>query len=224
MNIRNHIDLRPTRWSIRAAGAQGRAARAERPRHLVLLAVSVLALGTGCEIRQAMYDQPKVKPLQRSEFFADQRASRPIPEGTVAVGQLREDAHLYDGVENGNPAESFPFPVTSEVLARGQERYNIFCMPCHDMSGAGTGMIVQRGFKKPVSFHDPRLRASPPGYFYGAIKNGFGQMPSYADQIPVKDRWAIIAYIRALQLSQNATLDDVPAEERARLETAKAGH
>ncbi|HMP75974.1 MAG TPA: cytochrome c [Kiritimatiellia bacterium] len=224
MNIRNHISIRSTWWSVRSAGAQGRAARAERPRHLVLLAISALALGTGCEIRQAMYDQPKVKPLQRSEFFADQRASRPIPEGTVAVGQLREDAHLYDGVENGNPAESFPFPVTREVLARGQERYNIFCSPCHDMSGAGTGMVVQRGFKQPVSFHEQRLRDATPGYFYGAIKNGFGQMPNYADQIPVKDRWAIIAYIRALQLSQNATLDDVPAEERARLETAKADH
>lgn len=194
-------------------------------RYLTTIALIGAAFwGSGCEIRKAMYDQPKLKPLQRSEFFSDQRASRPLIEGTVAQGQLREDAHLYDGTEHGKPAESFPFPVTREVLLRGQERYNIFCSPCHDRAGTGNGMVVQRGFKKPVSYHDPRLRASPPGYFYAAIKNGFGQMPSYADQIPVQDRWAIIAYIRALQLSQNATLEDVPAEERAALETARAGH
>ncbi len=180
--------------------------------------------GTGCELRQAMYDQPKYRPLQRSEFFSDQRASRPLPEGTVARGLLKDDEHLYDGMENGAMAQTFPFPVTSEVLARGQERFNIFCAPCHDMAGSGNGMVVQRGYKKPASFHEQRLRDSAPGYFYGAIKNGFGQMPNYADQIPVRDRWAIVAYIRALQLSRNATIDDVPPEERAALETAKAGH
>lgn len=185
---------------------------------------TALAGGSGCELRKAMYDQPKYKPLQKSEFFSDQRASRPIPEGTVARGLLKDDALLYDGMENGAMAERFPFPITREVLARGQERYNIFCLPCHDMSGSGNGMVVQRGYKKPVSFHDPRLRNSPPGYFYNAIKNGFGQMPNYADQIPVNDRWAIIAYIRALQLSRNATIDDVPPEEREKLKTAKAGH
>ncbi|MCS6772001.1 MAG: cytochrome c [Kiritimatiellae bacterium] len=187
-----------------------------------ILIVGALAT-TGCELRQAMYDQPKYRPLQRSEFFSDQRASRPIPEGTVAIGLLKDDEHLHDGVVDGKPAETFPFPVTREVLARGQERYNIFCMPCHDMSGSGNGMVVQRGFKRPASFHEQRLRDSPPGYFYSAIKNGFGQMPNYADQIPVRDRWAIVAYIRALQLSRNATIEDVPPEHRAALEAARVG-
>ncbi len=182
-----------------------------------------LALGgTGCELRQAMYNQPKYEPLQTSEFFSDGRGSRPLVEGTVARGQLREDAHLHDGLVGGQPAETFPYPVTREALLRGQERFNIFCSPCHDRSGAGNGMVVQRGFKKPVSFHDPRLRASPPGYFYGAIKNGFGQMPSYADQIPARDRWAIAAYVRALQLSQNAALGNAPEEKRAALQAAQA--
>lgn len=190
-------------------------------RHAISIGLLALVLGgTGCEIRKAMYDQPKLRPLQKSEFFSDHRASRPLIEGTVPRGHLREDAHLYDGVVNGQPAESFPFPVTREVLLRGQERFNIFCSTCHDRSGSGNGMIVQRGFKKPVSFHDPRLRASAPGYFYGAMKNGFGQMPSYADQIPVNDRWAIAAYIRALQLSQNATIGDVPEAERVALQSA----
>lgn len=179
-------------------------------------------MGSGCEIRKAMYDQPKYRPLQHSDFFSDGRASRPLIEGTVARGQLNDDEFLYDGVENGKQVESFPFPVTREVLLRGQERFNIYCSPCHDRSGSGNGMVVQRGFKKPTSYHDPRLRSSPPGYFYTVIKNGFGQMPSYADQIPVADRWAIIAYIRALQLSQNATLEDVPEAERSQLETAQA--
>ncbi|MCO5044009.1 MAG: cytochrome c [Verrucomicrobia bacterium] len=177
--------------------------------------------GSGCELRKAMYDQPKLRPLQKSEFFSDERASRTLIEGTVARNQLHEDDHLYNGLVNGEHATTFPFPITREVLLRGQERFNIYCSPCHDRAGMGNGMIVQRGFKHPVSFHDPRLQSSPPGYFYNAIKNGFGQMPSYADQIHVNDRWAIIAYIRALQLSQNATLDDVPESERSSLDTAQ---
>lgn len=173
--------------------------------------------GAGCELRQAMYDQPKVKPLAKSEFFADGRGARPLVEGTVARGHLNDDEHLFTGKVNGELATTFPEPVTREVLARGQERYNIFCAPCHDLAGTGTGMIVQRGFKKPVSFHDPRLVASTPGYYFQNITVGFGQMPSYADQIPVKDRWAIVAYIRALQRSRMATMDDVPVEEREKL-------
>ncbi len=173
--------------------------------------------GTGCEIRQAMYDQPKYRPLQYSEFFGDDRSSRPTIPGTVAQGLLNADAHLMLGEVDGKPAELFPEPVTMDMLQRGRERFNIFCSPCHDRAGTGNGMVVQRGFKKPVSFHDPRLRASPVGYFYGNITKGFGQMPSYAAQIPVRDRWAIVAYIRALQLSQQATLDDVPGVERTRL-------
>lgn len=177
--------------------------------------------GTGCEIRKAMYDQPKYKPLQQSDFFGDDRSSRPFVEGTVAQGHLNDDPHLVLGEVDGKPAEVFPEPVTLEMLRRGHERYNIFCAPCHDRAGTGNGMVVQRGFKKPVSFHDPRLRASPVGYFYGNITKGFGQMPSYAAQIPVRDRWAIVAYIRALQYSYQANVEDVPEVERARL-TASA--
>ena len=188
-------------------------------RNLMAIGTGLLLLaGTGCEIRQAMYDQPKHhKPLQYSEFFGDDRASRPRVPGTVAQDHLNDDEHLYLGVVAGQPAETLPEPVTLETLRRGRERFDIFCSPCHDRAGTGNGMVVQRGFKKPVSFHDPRLRASPVGYFFGNITKGFGQMPSYADQIPVRDRWAIVAYIRALQLSQQATLADVPEAERARL-------
>ena len=187
-------------------------------RTCMTIGMGLLVLGsTGCEIRKAMYDQPKYRPLQKSEFFSDARASRALVEGTVARGHLNEDAHLHTGKIGDQLAGTFPFPVTREVLVRGQERFNIFCAPCHDRAGTGNGMVVQRGFKKPVSFHDPRLRASSVGYFYGNITKGFGQMPSYAAQIPVKDRWAIVAYIRALQYSYQATLDDVPEAERARL-------
>lgn len=185
---------------------------------------ALLLLGsTGCEIRKAMYDQPKYRTLQQSDFFGDDRASRPLIEGTVAQGHLNEDTHLIQGVDNGQPAETFPEPVTLEMLRRGHERFNIFCAPCHDRAGTGNGMVVQRGFKKPVSFHDPRLVASPVGYFYGNITKGFGSMPSYAAQIPVADRWAIVAYIRALQFSRKASLNDVPEAERARL-TATTAH
>lgn len=180
--------------------------------------MGLLVLGsTGCEIRKAMYDQPKYQTHQQSDFFGDDRIGRPRVAGTVAQGHLNEDTHLMLGEVNGQPVETFPEAVTLDMIRRGHERYNIFCAPCHDRAGTGNGMVVQRGFKKPVSFHDPRLRASPVGYFYGNITKGFGQMPSYAAQIPVKDRWAIVAYIRALQYSYQATLDDVPEAERARL-------
>lgn len=178
-----------------------------------------LMLSTGCELRQAMYNQPKLKPLQSSEFFENGMASRPLVDGTVARGLLNDDAHLYDGLVDGKPAKTFPFPITQEVVKRGQERFNIFCSPCHDQAGTGNGMIVQRGFKQPPSYHIQRLRESDPGYFYNVIKNGFGVMQGYAPQVPVKDRWAIVAYIKALQLSQNATIDDVPESMRADLTT-----
>lgn len=187
------------------------------------IGMALLALGSmGCEIRKAMYDQPKYRPLAYSPFFGDDRASRPLIEGTVARGHLNDDLHWYTGKAGDQPVDTMPYPVTRELLVRGQERFDIFCSPCHDRAGTGNGMVVQRGFKKPVSFHDPRLRASPVGYFFNNITAGFGQMPSYAGQIPVDDRWAIVAYIRALQLSQHATLDDVPEAERASLQAAAA--
>jgi len=185
---------------------------------LAPLAVAALLATGGCELRQAMYNQPKLSPLQSSEFFENGMASRPVIEGTVARGQLQDDPHLYEGKVDGTMVDSFPFEVTVEVMKRGQQRFNIYCAPCHDQAGTGNGMIVQRGFKRPPSFHDQRLVDAPEGYYYHVIKNGFGVMSDYAAQIPVKDRWAIIAYIRALQYGQRASLDDVPEAVRAELQ------
>jgi hypothetical protein len=164
-----------------------------------------------------MHDQPKYEALEASTFFPDGRASRPLVPGTVARGQLREDTHLYEGKIAGKPAETFPFPIDLKTLERGQQRYNIYCSPCHDRVGNGDGMVVRRGFRRPPSYHIERLRQSPPGYLYDVITNGFGAMQDYAAQIPVRDRWAIVAYVRALQLSQNARLNDVPETERQNL-------
>jgi hypothetical protein len=171
--------------------------------------------------QQKMADQPRYKPLAKSDFFDDARASRPLVEGTVARGYLQADEYFYTGKTNGKPVDRFPFPVTKNTLLRGQDRYNIFCSPCHDRVGAGQGMIVRRGYRPPPSFHIDRLRAAPVGYFFDVISHGFGAMPDYAEQIPPGDRWAIVAYIRTLQLSQNASLADVPAQERSALETKK---
>ena len=175
-------------------------------------------LAAGC--RQDMHDQPKFKPYAKSDFFADQRASRPLVDGTIARGHLREDAVLYTGKAAGKPADAFPFPVTADVMARGRERFDIFCSPCHGRTGAGDGMIVQRGYRKPPTFHQDRLRQAAPGYTYDVITNGFGAMPDYAQQIPVRDRWAIVAYITALQRSQHAAADRLPARARAALDAA----
>ena len=172
----------------------------------------------GC--RQDMHDQPKYKPYAKSDFFADQRSARPLLDGTIARGHLRDDTALYTGKADGKPVDTFPFAVSAAVMARGQERFDIFCSPCHGRTGAGDGMIVQRGYRKPPTFHQDRLRQAAPGYTFDVITNGFGAMPDYAQQIPVRDRWAIVAYIKALQRSQHATLDAVPAEARAALESA----
>jgi len=159
-----------------------------------------------------MQDQPRVNPLAKSSFFSDQRSARPPVEGTVARGQLHEDTYLYTGKINGALGDAMPFPVTREVLERGRERFNIFCAPCHSRVGDGEGFIPSRGFaRKPPSFHLDRLQKQPVGYFYDVITNGFGIMPDYAAQIPVRDRWSIVAYVRALQLSQHASGADVPS-------------
>lgn len=168
-----------------------------------------------------MHDQPKVKPLRASAFFADGRASRPLPEGTVARGQLDDDGPFFTGKANGAYVRTSPVALTRPLLERGRERYDIYCSPCHDRVGNGGGMIVQRGFRRPPSLHEERLRQAALGYFFEIIGNGFRVMPSYAQQVPVADRWAIATYVRALQLSQTATLADVPAAERARLEQGK---
>lgn len=175
---------------------------------LVALGLAMITLA-GC--RQDMHNQPKFKPLRESDFYADKRSARPIIEGTVARNQLDEDSYYYTGKIGNKYATEFPFPVTEQVLRRGQARFNIYCSPCHSEIGDGNGMIVARGFKKPPSYHTDRLRNAPVGHFFDVITNGFGAMGDYSAQVSVQDRWAIIAYIRALQLSQNATRADVPA-------------
>ncbi|HXM68396.1 MAG TPA: cytochrome c [Candidatus Acidoferrum sp.] len=172
--------------------------------------LSTVALFSAC--RLDMQVQPKQNPLSRSDFFSDQRSERPPVEGTVARGQLREDTYFYTGRAGSSPGDYMPFPVTKEVLERGRERYNIYCAPCHSRTGDGNGFIPSRGFsRKPPSYHIERLQKAPLGYFYDVMTNGFGIMPDYASQIIPADRWKVVAYIRALQLSQNATKADVPA-------------
>lgn len=168
--------------------------------------------------RQDMHNAPRYEPLEASTFFADGRGSRTLVANTVARGTLREDTHLYQGKIDGQLAGVFPMPVTAEVMARGRERFNVFCSPCHGRTGQGNGIVVQRGFRAPPSYHEERLRNAPVGYFFDVMTNGFGAMSDYAAQVPVADRWAIASYIRALQLSQRATIDEVPAERRADLD------
>ena len=188
-------------------------------RRFALVVVGTVALA-GC--RQDMHDAPRYNPLRPSVFFANGSSTRPLLANTVARGQLREDRHLYEGIVDGKPAETFPFPITEEVMRRGQERFNVFCSPCHGRTGEGNGMIVQRGFRQPPSYHEDRLRNAPVGYFFDVMTHGFGAMQDYASQLPVADRWAVAAYIRALQVSQRATVDDVPADHRADLDRPAA--
>ena len=180
--------------------------------------VTVLALLASVACRQDMHDQPKYIPLRPSEFFTDGRSARPLPEGTVARGHLNDDVLFYTGKgPDGKPVDTFPFPVTKEVILRGQQRFNIYCTPCHDRTGSGNGMIVRRGYRRPPTYHSDRLRQVPNGYIYDVITNGFGAMPDYAAQIQPRDRWAIVSYVRALQLSQQASINDVPAAARGQL-------
>ncbi len=195
-------------------GAGRWTAQSPPPARTVLLAALVLA--AAC--RQEMYNQPRYKPLGKSDFFADGRNARPPVEGTVARGMLRADTRLYAGKEGNTLVGVFPLPVTRALLDRGRQRYEIFCAPCHDRTGGGNGMVVQRGYRPPPSFHIDRLRQRPVGHFFDVITNGVGAMPDYASQIPPEDRWAIVAYVRALQLSQGAPLSLVPPEKRAELD------
>ena len=175
------------------------------------LMLPILVLLLACE--QKMARQPRYEPLEESVFFEDGQSARHLPPGTVARGALGSDTHLNRGLIEGAPAEVFPFPITLAVLERGQERYNVYCAPCHSRTGNGDGMIVRRGFTRPSSFHNERLRVAPPGYIFTVITNGFGAMPGYRYQVSVEDRWAIIGYIQALQLSQNAPQALVPPEK-----------
>jgi mono/diheme cytochrome c family protein len=180
-----------------------------------MLAVGVmvsLACFSGCSLKQDMAYQPKNRPLSPSDFFTDGRSERPLLENTVARGAVNDD-----GLIIAKESNAFPLPVTAELMERGENRYKIFCTPCHGLQGDGNGMVAMRGMKHPPSYHEDRLRQSPNGYFYDVITNGFGQMYNYSAQIPPRDRWAIVAYVRALQLSRNARAADLPADLRDKL-------
>ena len=180
---------------------------------MLLAAVSTLAFAAGC--RQDMQDQPRMFPQRGTTFYTDGRSARPQVEGTVARGQLHEDTYFYSGLVNGKEGDMMPFPVTMDVLERGQEKFNIYCSACHSRVGNGQGMIVERGYKPAGNFHDTRLVAAPLGHFFNVMTNGYGAMPDYAAQMSPAERWAVAAYIRALQLSQDAKPTDAAAGAHA---------
>jgi Cytochrome C oxidase, cbb3-type, subunit III len=182
------------------------------------LGALVLSVAALAACRQDMHDQPKYIPLRPSSFFLDGRSARPLPENTIARGHLNEDTAYYTGRDAaGKLVTEFPFPVTREILLRGQNRFNVYCTPCHDQTGSGNGMVTQRGFRHPPSYHIERLVQAPVGHFFDVMTNGLGAMQDYSAQVEPADRWAIAAYIRALQLSQQATIADVPAAARGQL-------
>jgi mono/diheme cytochrome c family protein len=178
--------------------------------------ILLMACLSGCV--QKMAEQPSYRPLQATTFFDDGRSARPQVPGTIARGQLELDDHYYRGRVDGQLATTIPLPITPELLMRGQQRFNIYCSPCHDRAGTGNGMIVQRGYHQPPSYHIPRLREAPVGHLFDVATNGYRLMPDYSAQVSVADRWAIVAYIRALQFSQYAPLDTIPREQREQLE------
>ena len=184
-----------------------------------LLLVMLIA-AAGC--RQKMADQPRYDPLEASGFFADGMSARPRVAGTVARGEMTSDPFFDSGKRNGQIADGFPMPVTIELVNRGHERYDIFCAQCHGRVGDGNGMIPSRGYRRPPSFHTETIRNRTTGHYFDVMTNGFGAMPPYRNQVSPQDRWAIVAYIRALQLSQNATVADVPPADRAHLDAPAA--
>ncbi len=185
-----------------------------------ILPVCAAALLTSC--RRDMQDTPRAKTFSEARFFDDRMSARPLPTGTVSQEHGNYDELLETGKIGERVSEVFPFEITAAVLNRGRERFNIFCAPCHSRTGNGDGMVVRRGFRRPPSYHIERLRNAPVGHFFDVMTNGYGSMYSYADRVPVRDRWAIAAYIRALQLSQAATIEDVPADKRAELKSGGA--
>ena len=172
-----------------------------------LAAAAGAMLAAGC--RQDMHNQPKFYPQRGTDFYADGRSVRPQVENTVARNQMHENAYFYTGFVNGKEGDGLPFPVTLTVMHRGQQSFNVYCTPCHSREGNGAGMIVQRGYAGAGNFHTARLEAAPLGHFFNVISNGYGAMPDYSAQLNPADRWAVVAYIRALQLSQKATAADI---------------
>lgn len=194
--------------------AEGRSSALRSGRWAFCLLLSALCF-LGC--RQKMSVQPKYDPLEPSDFFADGMSARPRIPGTVARGEVNLTGFYATGKINGQDGDGFPMPITMDVMNRGQERFNIYCSECHGRLGDGNGMVPSRGYRHPPSYHTDTLRMAKTGHFFDVITNGFGAMPSYADQVPVPDRWAIIAYIRALQISEHATVNDVPPNMRSSL-------
>lgn len=184
----------------------------------LLLMLCAVVLAAGCN---NMSDQPRVDAQEQSELFDDAMGARPLVEGAVPRGHLEEDDAYYRGVVDGLFVQHNPAELTPPLLWRGRERFDIYCSPCHGRVGDGQGMIVQRGFPAPPSFHDPRLRQAADGYLFDVISNGFGKMMPYRSQVETADRWAIVAYVRVLQLSQNASYEDVPPEQRSLLEGSR---
>jgi len=182
--------------------------------HRKSLAAILLLVGATSACRLDMHMQPYYRTMSKSDFFADGRSARLPVEGTVARGDLNEDSYFYTGKIGNEPGDALPFPVTAEVLARGRERFNINCTPCHGRVGDGKGFIPSRGFRQPPSYHIERLRKAPIGYFFDVMTHGFGVMPEYGTQVAPRDRWCIAAYIRALQLSQNAASGDIPSGQK----------
>jgi mono/diheme cytochrome c family protein len=180
----------------------------------------LLLMLAGC--RQDMHDQPRYKPLAATSFFNDGRSARPAVEGTVARGHLRIDSARYSGKVDDQEVDAFPFPITQADLLRGQERFNIYCSPCHSRVGDGNGMIVRRGYRQAASYHSEKLIKAPVGHFFDVITNGFGAMPSYASRVEPDDRWRIAAYIRVLQFSQRASIADVPQDQRDQIDKGPA--
>lgn len=201
---------------MRASGLSSVVSRSSARTWLAL--VGLLLFGVSC--RQDMHNQPKYVPLRESTFFADGSSARPLPAGTVARGQLRDDILLYTGKVGNEPVDQFPFPVTEQVMARGQEAFTAYCSHCHGQTGAGDGMVVQRGYTKPLALYDEKVSQKPVGHIFDVITNGFGAMPDHAAQVKVNNRWAIAAYVRALQASTSGTVSDVPPEQREQLDRA----
>ena len=191
--------------------------RNRKPLTNLRASVCILALLTLTACRQDMHTEPRYQPLAETSFFADHRSARPQVEGTVARGHLRIDEARYTGKIGGEDIDQFPIPIAKEDIERGETRFNIYCTPCHGRLGDGNGMVVLRGFRQPPSYYSDRLMNAPVGHFFDAVTNGFGAMPSYASRIQTDDRWRIIAYIRALQLSESASVNDVPADQRQSL-------
>ena len=202
-----------SKFEVQGPRAAMRAARATA----LCGAFAATLVMAGC--RQDMQDEPKFIPQRGTDFYADGRSARPQMENTVARGQLHEDSYFYTGLQDGKEGNTMPFPVTLQVLERGQERYNVYCTPCHSRVGNGEGMIVERGYRPAGDFHTPRLIAAPLGHFFNVMTNGYGAMPEYAAQVAPADRWAIVTYIKALQLSQNAKPADAAPD--AKVESLK---